>query len=412
MLKKIFIPLAVVAGAALLAFFIANAKPEVERQAAEVPLPLITVIEAQPSDVSLDVASQGTVEPRTESTLVAQIAGRILSVSQNFAEGAFVAKGQILMRLDPADFELAVEQAQAQVAAAEVRLRLEEAEAELALQEWQDLAPDKEPTALAAREPQVREARAALEGARASLSQAQLNLSRTTIEAPFTGRVRTKQADLGQFVSPGTPLATLFATDWAEIRLPVPKDQLAYLELDDDWGGSNLDGKGLDGKGPEVRLSAEIGGATRRWQARVVRTGGVIDSRTRMLDLFARVEDPYGRNRSTKARGDGWTALPIGLFVEAEIAGKVAHGAFEVPRAALRSDGRLMVIDAEDRLRFREIQPIRIQGETAVVGSGLEPGDRIPVSPLETPVEGMKVRTTLETRTDAPRTTSTPEATL
>lgn len=409
MLKKILIPLLVVAGAAGLAFFIANAKPAVERQVTEVPPPLITVIEAQPTDVALDVASQGTVEPRTESTLVAQIAGRILWVSPDFAEGALVAKGRTLVRLDPADFELAVEQAQALVAAAEVRLQLEEAEAELARQEWRELTQDKEPTALAAREPQVREAQAALEGARATLSQARLNLSRTTIEAPFTGRVRSKQADVGQFVGPGTPLATLFATDWAEIRLPVPKDQLAHLDLDSDLGG--LDG-GLDGREPNVRLSAEIGGATRHWQARVVRTGGVIDPRTRMLDLFARVDDPYGRRRPGRDREEGWAALPMGLFVEAKIAGKVAHDAFEVPRAALRPDGRLMVVDADNRLRFREIQPIRIQGDTVVVGSGIEPGARIPISPLETPVEGMEVRTILAAETDAPRTAATPEATL
>lgn len=418
LLKKILVPLLVVAVGGVVAYFVATSKPAVERETPESPPPLVTVIEARRADVPLDVASQGTVEPRTESTLVAQVAGRILSVSRDFAEGSFVRAGQTLVRIDPDDYELAVEQAQAQVASAETRLQLEEAEAEVARQEWRELGRG-EPTALAAREPQVREARAALESARANLAQARLHLERTTVEAPFDGRIRTKQADVGQFVSPGTPLATVFATDWAEVRLPVPKDQLAFLDLD-------LDRNRTDGAGPEVRLSADIGGGPRTWSARVVRTGGTLDTRTRMLDVFARVDDPYGR-RGSRRRADGkgetggagdWMPLPMGLFVEARIAGKVARDAVRAPRVALRPDGRLMVVDGDDRLRFREVEVIRTEGDSVVVGSGIEEGERIPVSPLETPVDGMRVRTSLADESerteasDAPQTAPTPEAPL
>ena len=379
LLKKILLPLFVLAGGGAVAYFVATSKPAVERERPETPPPLVTVIEARRTDVPLDVTSQGTVEPRTESTLVAQVAGRILSVSRDFAEGSFVREGQTLVRIDPDDYELAVQQARAQVATAETRLELEEAEAEVALQEWRELGRG-EPPALAAREPQVREARAALESARATLARARLDLERTTVEAPYTGRIRTQQADVGQFVSPGTPLATLFATDWAEVRLPVPKDQLAFLDLD-------LDRNRHDGTAPEVRLSADIGGSRPTWIARVVRTGGVLDTRTRMLDVFARVDDPYGR------RGKGGAPLPMGLFVDAEIAGRVARDAVRAPRVALRPDGRLMVVDEENRLRFRDVEVIRTEGDWVVVGSGIEEGELLPVSPLETPVDGMRVRT-------------------
>jgi len=407
LLKKILLPLLVLAGGASLAYFVATSKPEVERGVPEVPPPLITVIEAHRMDVPLDVASQGTVEPRTESTLVAQVSGRILSVSQDFAAGSFVSEGQSLVRIDPADWELAVEQARAQVASAEVRLQLEEAEAELAVREWRDLGRGGEPSALAAREPQVQEARAALDSARARLAQAALDLERAEVRAPFTGRLRAKRADVGQFVSPGTPLATLFATDWAEVRLPVPKDQLAFLDLD-------LESGRLNGSGPPVRLSAEIAGGAPTWPARVVRTGGTIDPRTRMLDVFARIDDPYGRRRSTRER-EGWNALPMGLFVEAQISGRVAKGAFEVPRVALRPDGRLMMVDDDDTLRFVDIEVIRITGDMVVVGTGLEDGARLPVSPLETPVEGMKVRTVLagdDASPGSPRTAAPAEVAL
>jgi len=410
LLKKILLPLLVLAVGGTVAYFVATSKPAVERETPETPPPLVTVVEARRADVPLDVASQGTVEPRTESTLVAQVAGRILSVSPDFAEGSFVSRGQTLVRIDPDDYELAVEQARAQVATAETRLQLEEAEAEVARQEWRELGRG-EPTALAAREPQVREARAALESARANLAQTRLHLERTTVEAPFDGRIRTKQADVGQFVSAGTPLATVFATDWAEVRLPVPKDQLAFLDLD-------LDRNRVDSAGPEVRLSADLGGGSRTWIARVVRTGGVLDARTRMLEVFARVDDPYGRRRSRSGRTEGWMPLPMGLFVEARIAGKVARNAVRAPRVALRPDGRLMVVDGDDRLRFREVEVIRTEGDTVVVGSGIEEGELLPVSPLETPVDGMRVRTSLaedsflDEEPDAPETAPTPEAPL
>jgi len=410
LLKKVLLPLVVVVAGAGVAYLVYSSKPEVERQVPETPPPLVTVIEATRTDVPLDVASQGTVEPRTESTLVAQVGGRILSVSPDFAAGSFVTRDEVLVRIDPADYELAMEQARAEVAGAEVRLQLEEAEAELARQEWRELGRGGEPPALAAREPQVQEARAALESARARLAQAKLNLERTTVRAPFTGRLRTKQADVGQYVTPGTPLATLFATDWAEVRLPVPKDQLAFLALD-------LDRNRFDGSGPEVQLSAEVGGRAHVWEARVVRTSGVIDPRTRMLDVFARIDDPYGR--AGRSRSPDWVPLPMGLFVEARLAGRVAENAVRAPRVALRPDGRLMVVDDQDRLRFREVEVIRTEDDTVVVGAGLEEGERIPVSPLETPVDGMRVRTVLqETDSDqnepseTPRTAPAAEPTL
>lgn len=412
LLKKILLPALVLIAGGGVAYFVATSKPAVEREAPEIAPPLVTVIEARRADVPLDVASQGTVEPRTESTLVTQVGGRIVAVSPDYAEGSFVSRGQTLMRIDPDDYELALQQARAQVATAETRLELEEAEAEVARQEWRELGRG-EPTALAAREPQVREARAALESARATLAQTRLNLERTTVEAPFDGRIRSKQADVGQFVSPGTPLAVVFATDWAEVRLPVPKDQLAFLDFD-------LARDRLDGTGPEVRLSADIGGRPRTWIARVVRTGGVLDTRTRMLDVFARVDDPYGRRHASPSgkSDEGWMPLPMGLFVEAEIAGKVARNAIRAPRVALRPDGRLMVVDADDRLRFREVEVIRTEDDTVVVGSGIEEGDLLPVSPLETPVDGMRVRTTLADdprlpdEPEAPDTAPTPEAAL
>ncbi len=378
---KILLPLLVVAGGAALAALIVIARPAVERQADAVPPPLVRAVVVSFEELSLDVAAQGTVEPLTESTLVAQVAGQVIRVAAAFADGGFFRARELLVAIDPRDYELAVAQAEAQVARARVGVEREQAEAALARQEWQELG-EGDASPLTAREPQLAEARAALEAAEAALEQARLNLSRTEIRAPFDGRVEEKRVDLGQFVAPGTPVARVFSTDAAEIRLPVAERDLRYLDLD-------LGGQLGAGEGPEVELRGVLGGQSAAWSARIVRSGSRFDERTRMLDLFARVEDPFGRKRA------GAAPLPIGLFVEATIAGKSASDVVVLPRSAVRGSDRVLVVE-DDRLRFREVEILRVRGDQAIVSGGLEPGERVCVSALETVVDGMSVRVELD----------------
>ena len=381
--KMALAAVAVLAVGGLAAFLAVELRPEPERRDPETPPPLVRTLTVQPQAVPLDVRSQGTVRPRTQSQLVAQVAGRIVGTAESFADGGFFAAGQTLVRIDPSDYRLAIEDTRAAVAQARTRLEREQAEAEVARQEWEELGTG-EPNALVLRRPQLAEARAAVEAAEAQLERARLNLARTTVEAPFAGRVREKMVDVGQYVSPGTPLATVYATDAAEVRLPVEKRQLAFLDV----------GLGYEaaGGGPPVELSAELGGRTRTWRGRVVRTAGEIDPQTRMLDLFARVDDPFNRNGTPQA-----APLPVGLFVEARIAGKTLDGAFVVPRAALRPAARgrgeeVLVVDGEGRVRVRAVEVVRAVGDEAVVAAGLDAGDRVIVSRLEEAVDGMRVR--------------------
>ncbi len=378
---KVLLPLLVVVAGAALAAVIVIGRPAVERQADAVPPPLVRAVAVSFEKLSLDVASQGTVEPLTESTLVAQVAGQVARVSPAFADGAFFRAGELLLAIDPRDYELGVAQAEAQVARARVGVEREQAEAELARQEWRELGRG-EASALTTREPQLAEARAALEAAEASLEQARLNLSRTEIRAPFDGRVQEKRVDLGQFVGPGTPVASVFSTDSAEIRLPVAERDLRYLDID-------LGGKLAAGDGPEVRLRSTLGGQTAAWSGRVVRSGSRFNERTRMLDLFARVDDPFGRKLP------GATPLPMGLFVEATIAGKTASDVVVLPRSAVRGADRVLVVE-DGRLRYREVEILRIRGDQAIVSAGLEAGEQVCVSALETVVDGMSVRVELE----------------
>lgn len=388
--RRTLIAVAVLAGGLLVTFALVRLRPEVERQEVSTPPPLVRVVTVERTDHPLDVSSQGTVAPRTKSTLVAQVAGRILRVSPAFAAGGFFDRGELLVEIDPADYRLALEEAQAAVAQAAVRLELEEAQADVARREWTELGRG-EASALVKREPQVAEARAAVAAAEAAVERARLHLARTRVTAPFAGRVESTAADVGQYVAPGAPLAAVYSTEAAEIRLPVAQRELGYLEVDlGAPGTAGANGSGHETAGPRVRLTAAVGGRRQQWDGRVVRTAGSIDPRSRMLDLFARVDNPFRRN----AAGDGdGGPLPMGLFVEATIAGRVAEGVILLPRAALRDDDRVLVADGDDRLRFRRVEVLRSEGDRVVIAAGLEAGERVNVSPLATVVDGMKVRT-------------------
>ena len=383
---KIFLPIAVLLIGVGLAMAIVKARPSVDRQEAAALPPLVRVMEAQAQDLVLVVRSQGTVRPLVESTAVAQVAGRIDWVSPSFAEGGFFSKGDKLVQIDRRDYELAVSQAEAQVAQAQVRLQLEEAEAALAREEWLELGSgDGSPLAL--REPQLAEARAAIQAAEATLEKARLDLERTSIRAQFDGRIRSKLVDLGQFINRGTPVANVHSTDVAEIRLPVGKDELTFVGLDP---SPRL--HGADDRGPEVVLRAQIGRSDFAWRGVIVRTGSEFDANTRMLPLFARVEDPLRRQP-----GAAGVPLPMGLFVEAEIGGIGLENVFVLPRSAVREGSQVLLVDEESRLRIRDVEIVRAERDRVLIQSGLAADDLVCVSQIETVVEGMQVRTLLET---------------
>lgn len=352
----------------------------------EVPPPLVRVQTVYPTDLQLVVPAQGTVAPRTESTLVAQVAGQITRVSPAFVNGGFFEKGDVLLAIDPRDYEVAVAQARVQVAQAELRLAREEEEGAIARDEWKRLGQG-EPTALVLREPQIAEARAILAAAEGALTRAQLDLERTQIRAPYPGRVRAKSADVGQYVNPGAPVGRIYAVDYAEVRLPVPDDQLAYLNVPLSF--RNRD----DEAGPEARFHATFAGREHTYMGRIVRVEGEIDPRSRMVTLVGRVDNPY------RQRDRARPPLAVGMFVTAEIMGYRAEGVAVIPRTALRGKDRVLVV-IENRLYYRAIDILRADAETAVIKSGLNAGDQLCVSPLDAVVEGMTVRTASTAKTD------------
>jgi len=326
------------------------------------------------------IRSQGTVRPRTEADLVAEVDGRILWIAPEFAPGGFFEAGAPLVRLDPRDYELAVERAQANLRRA--RSEREFAASELERQEGLSIGGVASVSQLADARRAATVAEAAWMEARAALEQAERDLARTELRAPFAGRIRDERVDVGQFVNRGETLAQLYATDYAEIRLPIPDEELAFLDV-----RIATPGEPLDLVDSPVKLMARFAGQHAEWTGRLVRTEGEIDERSRMVHAVARVEDPYRRNADTPS-----VPLAVGLFVRAEIQGAEVRDVIVVPRYAIRDEEQILVVDAEDRLHSRAAEIVRIDRDEVVIQGPLAPGERICVSPVQIVVEGMAVR--------------------
>lgn len=333
---------------------------------------------AEPAPVQLSVRTQGEVRPVTEIDLTAQVSGRIAYVNPAFVEGGFFEAGEVIVQLEDADYRLAVTRAEAQVAQMRQVLVREEAEADLAREEWAALG-EGEASALTLREPQMAEAQARLAAAQASLAEARLNLSRTRISAPFAGRVRTKSADLGQFVGAGSRLGRVFSTDTAEVSLPLSDRELALL-------GIPLAFEAEAGEGPRVQLSAMVSGAMRTWDAHIARTASAIDPQTRTLQAIVQVADPYGA--AAEAAG---APLVMGLFVDARIQGREIETAYALPRSALRGSSEVYVIREDNTLDIREVAVADTSSERVVVTAGVDAGERVVISPLRAAATGMSV---------------------
>jgi len=397
--SRVVVPIAILLAGVAAVAALWTLRPSVEVRPPEPLAPRVRVVEVEPRDVAMHVRTQGTVAPRTESDLVPQVSGEVVWISPQLVSGGFFDAGDPLVRIDRGDYEVAVQSARAAVARTESEF--ERARTELDRQRRLMERGVAAQARIDDAENAFRVADAALREARARLVQARRELGRTELRAPFEGRVRSKDVDVGQFVSRGAPIATLYAVDFAEVRLPLPDRELRWLDLP-----LGLDGQGdASDAGPAVTLHAEFAGRGRRWQGRVVRTEGEIDPRSRMVHVVARVADPYGRHEGDGA--DGVAPLAVGLFVQAEIEGRTVADAFVLPRAALHhaagdEGDRVHVVDAEGRLHVRPVEVLRSEGERVVIGHGLAAGERVSVSALPAVVDGMPVRVVEDGESAAP----------
>jgi multidrug efflux system membrane fusion protein len=376
---KVLLPVVVLTIGLLIGGGMVMARPSVATRKPSRPTPTVSAVAVMPESVHLKIQSQGSVAPRTESDLVAEVSGRITWVSPSLAAGGFIEQDAPLIEIDPRDYEVAMTRAKASLSRAESQMALAKRAAER--QRLLSKRGVASPVSLDDAENALLVAEANRLEAEASLTQAEHDLQRATVRAPFAGRVRNKHVDVGQFVNRGAPVARLYAVDYAEVRLPIPDDATAFVDLPIDYRG-----EGGEAPQPKVVLSAEYGGKRYHWEGRIVRTEGELDPRTRMIHAVARVEDPYGRGADPDR-----PPFAVGLFVEAEIEGRRVDDVYALPRSALRGNDRVVIIDDEGRARLRPVTLLQRLSDRVLVASGLEPGDRIVTSPLALTVDGMRV---------------------
>lgn len=380
MSQKLWAPLLIAVLSVIGAFVIVATAPSVEFKEPERAIPTVRTISAQTETYRHRVRTQGTVAPRSEADLVPEVSGRVVWIAPSLAPGGFFKKGEPLLRLERRDFELAVKRQRAAVQRA--ASELEFASSELDRRQGLSDAGVASPSQLGEKRRTATVAESNLIDAQAALEQAERDLARTEIHAPFDGRVRNEQVDVGQFVTRGNPVGNIYATDYAEIRLPIPDHQLAFLSFPDPRRSDAEDA----GDGPSVLLRATFAGRRHEWTGRIVRTEGEIDSKSRMVNVVARVENPYESNEANDR-----PPLAVGLFVEAEIVGPEASDVIVVPRYAMRGDSRILIVNANNELRSKPVEVLRIDRDDVLVQGPLAEGDRICVSPIQVVVEGMIV---------------------
>ncbi|MDE0876542.1 MAG: efflux RND transporter periplasmic adaptor subunit [Porticoccaceae bacterium] len=377
---KKFVPVLLVLGAIMLAILMSALKPEpLKAEEPEAALAVKTQI-LNRTEVTLSVESQGTVRPRTRTTLISEVSGTVLEVSDYFIVGGSFDAGDMLMRLDPTDHEVALQRAKAQLISANALLELEKARAVQAKKEWEMTGrPEADAPILALRKPYLAEAEANILQAKAQLKQAELKLQRATIRAPYAGMVSLKSVDVGQYVTTGSRLGETFAIDFVEVRLPLTEKDLSQMEA---MSFQNSDAANT------VALSGSANGNPASWSALIVRSEGVVNELNRSQYVVARISNPYKLNQTLTA---STPPLLVGTFVTAKLKGKTLDNVFKVPRSALLQGSKVAVVDDMQRLQINSVNVVFSDEDYYYVSTGLKKDAEVIVSAIGTPIEGQKL---------------------
>jgi len=371
--KFLLIPIIIaIAGGA--SFGLSKMKPDAPKEEVENLDLLVDVIELKTSTQSFAIQSQGTVRPRTETILSAEVSGSVVSISPKLVAGGVFRKDEVLMRIDPTNYTVAVDRAEALLEQRQIEF---DGATKLRSQGYRA-------------ESEYASAKAALAAARADVVGARRNLERTYIRLPYEGMVLSKEADLGQFVNPGTRLGITFATDYAEIRLALTDQDLAFVDIPDPREVTRSGGA----DGPSVKLTAVQKGRLTEWDAQIVRSEGVVDEKSRVTYAVARVVDPYRLHSAGPS-------LPIGTFVAASITGLNAVDVIPVPRGALRGADQVLVVNDDNKIEIRTVDVLRADANYAYLRSGVSAGERITTTAIEAPTNGMSVRTEADDNGDS-----------
>ena len=380
MTKKVVYPIGFLIAGLALAFLISSNKPELIAQQYERIVPTVRVMPVKATAEYLSINSQGTVQPRSQSELIPEVTGRVTWLSPSLVNGGAFLKDDVLLRIDDADYQTLVERSEAALKRSEIEYGHASDELKRLVSLHQRKLASQQQLDNARRSAQINESTAV--EARANLEQARRDLARTHLRAPFDGLVRNEHVDMGQFVTRGQSIGTIYATDYVEVRLPFSADQLSYL-------GLPISTRGIIAPRlrPKVTVAADFGDTRLIWDGELVRLEAEFDEQSRMV---------YGVARLHIEDNEESPLLPVGMFVQADIRGRKVENIYRLPRTAMRDDNQVLVVDTQNRLHFRQVTLLRLEHDDVLVSEGLTNGELVCISPLQTVVDGMSVKPVVE----------------
>lgn len=364
-------------GAATLIAFVLYILGQVSPLPVEEPAPLdVNVQILIPIDYEVKIKSTGTTTPITQTILTSEVGGEVIYRSKKFSEGSSVIIGEILAKIDDTDLQLQYKNALLQLASAEVQFAVQQAEAEIAQEAWKQVGEGAAQD-LTAKKPQLKQAKAALEVAKAQVQSAEKKLNKTEITAPYTGRIKDINIDLGSTILPGQPVGSMYTSNEIEVTLSIKDSDLRFLDIPMDGRKLNPDQKSL------VVIKSLYKGEMQEWSGNLERVDGVIDPMTRMIKLIANFKNNFIE--------DTKPILPIGLFVEAEVSGKILIDVFMIPNTALTPNDELLVVNQDNTLEIRKVKIITKMKDHIIVKKEMKAGERVVVSKLSIATNGMLV---------------------
>ncbi|QTR49935.1 efflux RND transporter periplasmic adaptor subunit [Candidatus Thiothrix anitrata] len=383
-MKKIILPLLVIAVGFGLGKFLIATGPEAEKQPREVRP---TVVEAQPLKVQsyqVKVSASGIVKAQTQTSLVAEVSGKVLEISPNFQAGNYFDKGETLLKLDAANYSNAITIAAGDLAQKQLALQEQQAQAKLAQRDWNllDGNASRPQSDLAARRPHIAAAQAAINAAEAKLQQEKLNLARTRITAPYSGRVQEKRVEVGQYITPGTVLGVIYATDAVEVHLPLSLAQYELLGMPEAFRDKAADTAAM----PKVEFSPSNGNRSDAWQGQVVRSSASLDEKSRQISVIAQIDQPFIAREGVSA------PLRIGQYITAKIDGKTFNNVYVVPASAVRQ-GKEILLLRDGKVSVQPINLVWNAEKDVVIQTDADlNGQRVIITPLPLATEGQAVQ--------------------
>ncbi len=377
---KIVIPVLILALAVLVAMVMIKSRKSPKRISPVSQGPMVETMAINLVDLPVTVKATGTVTARRQVEIIPQVSGVVTKVSPSLVLGAFFKKGDLLLEIEKTDYVLALEQARADLSKAELDLAVIESTAEIARREWQMLRKNEtKPQPLVVYEPQLASAKATVASARAKVKLAEVNLGRTKIKAPFNCFIRTKNVDYGQYLRSGTMILDVAGTDAAEIVVPLPLADLAWLDVPR---------QDNENQGSPATISMTVGSETYTWQGFLSRAVGEVNAKTRMVNVVIVIDDPYRLKKETTHSRE----LPMGSFVQVEVQGRVLPQVARIPRRSLQGENQVWLVDDENKLVLREVEVARKEKDTVLVKSGLAEEETLVLTPVSGAANGLVVR--------------------